>query len=174
MSAEQPLKRRERGEAERIVAQERHKPSPAQWADADRRSRPIRAAVFGLVVVAVLGAGVYLAGSTFLGQRGETAIAAAIPMRISMAGFEPKVVHANPGQTVTLDWWNTDSAMHLHNGVHTLVADELGIRLELPAESRKTVTITAPAKPGDYDFWCDSCCGGKESPQMHGTLNVES
>jgi heme/copper-type cytochrome/quinol oxidase subunit 2 len=32
----------------------------------------------------------------------------------------------------------------------------------------------APTRPGDYDFWCDSCCGGKESPTMHGILRVES
>jgi cytochrome c oxidase subunit II len=53
------------------------------------------------------------------------------------------------------------------------VSDSLGIRLTLSAESRKTVTITAPTTPGDYDFWCDSCCGGKGSPTMHGTLRVE-
>ena len=139
---------------------------------AERRARAIRSAAFGVIVVAVLGAGVYLAGSVFLGQRGATTVAAATPMRISMAGFDPKVIQATPGQTITLDWWNTDGAMHLTDGVHTLVSDALGIRLTLPAESRKTVTITAPTAAGDYDFWCDSCCGGKENDAMHGTLHV--
>jgi plastocyanin len=140
---------------------------------ADRRARRIRGAAFGLVVIAVLGAGVYLAGSVFMGQRGTTTVAAAMPMRISMAGFEPTVIDAKPGETLTLDWWNTDGAMHLTGGVHTLVSETLGVRLELPAESRKTVTITAPMAAGDYDFWCDSCCGGKDNDGMHGTLHVE-
>jgi cytochrome c oxidase subunit 2 len=140
----------------------------------ERRSRRIRGFAFALVALIVLGVGVYLAAGVFLGPRGSTNVAAAIPMRISMAGFSPAVIHAKPGEAVTLDWWNTDGAMHLQGGVHTLVSDTLGLRLELPAQSRKTVTIMAPTRPGDYDFWCDSCCGGKESPTMHGILRVES
>jgi len=141
---------------------------------AERRSRRLRGAAFGLVAVAVLGVGVYLAGGVFLGQRGTTEVAAALPMRVSMAGFDPAVIRAKPGETVTLDWWNTDGAIHLQGGVHTLVSDSLGVRLELAAQSRKTITLTAPAAPGDYDFWCDSCCGGYESPAMHGILRVEA
>lgn len=141
---------------------------------AERQSGRLRGAAFGLIVIAVLGAGLYLAGSVFLGQRGTTTVAAATPMRVSMAGFDPAVIHAKPGETVTLDWWNTDGAMHLTGGVHTLVSDTLGVRLALPAESRKTVTINAPTAVGDYDFWCDSCCGGRDNPGMHGTLRVEA
>ncbi len=143
-------------------------------AGARRRRRDLlpRIAAFGLMAVLVLGAGTYLAASVFLGQRGQTHVAGAIPVRISMAGFDPKTIDAKPGQTITLDWWNTDAAMHLQGGVHTLVSDALGVRYALPAESRETITLTAPATPGDYDFWCDSCCGGKDSPDMHGTLHV--
>ena len=59
----------------------------------------------------------------------------------------------------------------------TAVNDELGIYEELPAagptgESRKVVTIQAPDKPGTYDIYCDTCCGGKASPTMHGKLTV--
>ena len=131
----------------------------------------IRAVTFGLIAVAILGTGVYLAGSVFLGQRDRTTDGA-VSMRISMSGYAPGVLDAKPGQTLTIDWWNTDGAMHLEGGVHTLVSDTLGVRLELPAQSRKTITLRAPMKPGDYDFWCDSCCGGKDSPDMHGTLRV--
>ncbi len=141
---------------------------------AERRIRRLRAGAFGLIAVAVLGLGIYLAGGVFLGPRGSTQVAAALPMRISMAGFDPAVIHAKPGETVTLDWWNTDGAMHLQGGVHTLVSDTLGVRLELAAQSRRTITLTAPTTPGDYDFWCDSCCGGYESPTMHGMLHVEA
>lgn len=139
---------------------------------AERRSRRLRAGAFGLIVIAVMGGGIYLASSDFMGQRGTTAVAAAMPLRVSMDGFDPGRIDAKPGQTVTLDWWNTDGAMHLADGMHSMVSDTLGIKFMLPAESRKTITITAPTAAGDYDFWCDSCCGGKENPKMHGTLHV--
>jgi cytochrome c oxidase subunit II len=152
----------------RIAAQE------SDRGKAQRRSRMLGGAAFAVIALLVLGAGVYLAGGVFLGQRDATNVASAIPMRISMAGFDPAVINAKPGQIITLDWWNTDGAMHLQGGVHTMVSDTLGIRLELPAESRKTVSITAPMTPGNYDFWCDSCCGGRDSSTMHGTLRVEA
>ena len=139
---------------------------------AEQRARRLRAGAFVLIVVAVLGGGVYLASSDLMGQRGTTTVAAAMPLRVSMDGFDPRMIDAKPGQTVTLDWWNTDGAMHLTDGVHSMVSDTLGINFTLPAESRKTITITAPTADGEYDFWCDSCCGGKDNPKMHGTLHV--
>ena len=108
---------------------------------------PLRVASFVLVAVGVLAAGIYLASDVFLGQRGGTQATGTQPMRISMAGFDPAILYASPGQELTIDWWNTDGAVHLQGGVHTLVSDELGIRLDLPAESRKLITITAPC-PG--------------------------
>ena len=41
-----------------------------------------------------------------------------------------------------------------------------------PADGSKDFTFTAPTQPGDYDFWCNTCCGGKASPDMHGKLHV--
>ena len=122
-------------------------------------------------MVVVLGAGLVLGFGDFFGRPSDTGTV--VTMRISMAGYAPNLLVAAPGETLTVDWWNTDNAMHLDGGwVHTLIAPELGINETLPAESRKTIRITAPAKPGDYDFYCDSCCGGKQSPTMHGTLRV--
>ena len=128
--------------------------------------------VAGGVVVAVLGAGVIIGFGGFLGRPADTGNV--IPMRISMAGYDPNLLVAGPGETLTIDWWNTDGAMHLDGGVHTLVAPGLGLRVELAAQSRKTIQVTAPATPGDYDFYCDSCCGGRDSPTMHGTLRVRA
>jgi cytochrome c oxidase subunit 2 len=140
------------------------------------KSRPskLRVAAFLAIAAVVIGAGVYFAGGVFLGQREKTNVAGAITMRISMDGFTPNVLDAKPGETLTLDWWNEDAPMHLTDGVHTLVSDTLNVRLELPAQSRKTVHLTAPNTPGDYDFWCDSCCGGKDNQQMHAKLHVEA
>jgi plastocyanin len=134
----------------------------------------VRVAAFAVVAFAILGGGVYLAGSVFVGARDQTSVSGAISMRVSMDGFDPTTLEARPGQTLTLDWWNQDGAMHLTNGVHTLVSDSLDVRFELAAQSRKTIELTAPMTPGDYDFWCDSCCGGKDNPEMHGTLHVSA
>jgi heme/copper-type cytochrome/quinol oxidase subunit 2 len=76
------------------------------------------------------------------------------------------------GQSATIDLWTTDAAPHLQGGVHTFISEELAIYEELPAESRRTFTFTAPTISGDYDVYCDTCCGGKQSPTMHGRIRV--
>ena len=156
--------------AGKAVAPERER----RKATAKPKPGKLRALAFLVVAVAILGGGAYLAGSVFMGQRDKSSTPGAFAMRVSMDGFDPKVIDAKPGETLTIDWWNTDGAMHLTDGVHTLVSDSLNVRLELPADSRKTVTLDAPTATGDYDFWCDSCCGGKDNPQMHAKLHVEA
>lgn len=137
----------------------------------------MRQGAFGLVVAGILALGGYLAFGDLAGQRGSASTAEVIPVRLSMAGFTPSDVRVQAGRTVTLELWTTDAAPHLVNGVHTMISDGLGIYEELPAagptgESRRLVTITAPMEPGIYDIYCDTCCGGKASPSMHGTLSV--
>ena len=124
----------------------------------------------GLFVTTILAFGLLLGFGDFLGR--PDGVAAAEPVRMSMAGFEPEMIHATAGEEVAIELWTTDSAVHLENGVHTLISDELGIYEELPAESRKTVTLQMPEEPGTYDIYCDTCCGGKDSPTMHGRLHV--
>ena len=155
--------------------------------DTSRRSRTLsrpttregpagrwRVAAFGLIVLVVLGVGVALAAGDLLGQREKATTADAVPVRMSMAGFTPSVISVKAGQAVAIDFWTTDAAPHLQGGIHTFISDELGIYEELPAESRRTFTLQAPTSPGDYDIYCDTCCGGKASPAMHGTLRVEA
>jgi cytochrome c oxidase subunit II len=146
-----------------------------------REGRPdgLRVAAFAFVVVIVLAAGAYLAFGDLVGQRGAASTADAIPVRLSMAGFTPGEVRVPAGAVVELELWTTDTAPHLDGGVHTMISDELGIHEELPAagitgESRKVVRITTPPTPGVYDIYCDTCCGGKKSPSMHGKLVVEA
>ena len=122
-------------------------------------------------MVVVLGVGVLLAFGDFFG-RPDASPSTAIPVRMSMAGFDPGVISAKAGAEVELELWTTDGAVHLQGGVHTVISDELGIYEELPAESRRTGTLRMPTTPGDYDIYCDTCCGGKQSPTMHGTLQV--
>ena len=146
---------------------------------AQRRGQRLRIAGFGVIGVVVLGVGMYLATNDLLGQRGRASTAEATPVRMSMAGFTPSEIRVPAGETVALELWTTDSAPHLEGGVHTLISDELGIYEELPAagttgESRRVVSIDTPTTPGTYDIYCDTCCGGKASPTMHGSLVVEA
>ena len=158
---------------------ERRRVGSLDYQARQRQRGRIRTAGFGVIAVVVIGAGVYLAAGDLFGQRGSGSTADAIPVRLSMAGFTPGEIRIPAGETVALELWTTDAAPHLHNGVHTMISDELGIYQELPAagpagESRRVVEITAPTKPGAYDIYCDTCCGGKASPTMHGKLIVEA
>ena len=146
---------------------------------ARRRQERLRIAGFGVVVAVVLGGGIYLATSDLFGQRGSASTADVTPVRMSMAGFTPSEIRVPAGQTVALELWTTDSAPHLEGGVYTLISDELDLYEELPAagttgESRRVVSIDTPTTPGTYDIYCDTCCGGKASPTMHGRLVVEA
>lgn len=129
-----------------------------------------RSWLFGVVVVVVLGAGGALAFADFLTR--PTAAAGTIDVQSSMAGFSPSAIRVTAGDTVTLSWWTNDSAMHLDGGVHTMIAPGLGLYEELAADSRREVVWSVPDRPGTYDVYCDTCCGGKDSPQMHGTIVV--
>ena len=102
----------------------------------------------------------------------------AISVQASMAGFTPSEIRVKAGQAVTVDFWTQDSPMHLRDGVHTMISHELGLHEELAGAaaggtSRAAVMFTAPMKPGTYDIYCDTCCGGRESPTMHGKIVVE-
>lgn len=138
---------------------------------AERRSQRLRVLAFGGVITVVLVVGGYLAFGDFLNR--PAAAAGSIDVQSSMAGFTPSEIRVKAGSTVTLDWWTQDAAMHLENGVHTMIAPDLGLYEKLPAESRRAVTWQVPDRPGTYDVYCDTCCGGKDSPTMHGKIVVE-
>ena len=127
---------------------------------------------FALITVGVLTIGAVLAFGDFLNR--PAAAAGTIDVQSSMAGFTPSEIRVKAGSTVTLDWWTQDAAVHLENGVHTMIAPELGLNEALPAEGRRSVTWRVPDRPGTYDVYCDTCCGGKESPTMHGTIVIEA
>jgi plastocyanin len=128
--------------------------------------------IFGLIAVGVLTAGAFLAFGDFLNR--PAAAAGTIDVQSSMAGFTPSEIRVKAGSTVTLDWWTQDAAIHLEGGVHTMIAPELGLNEALPAEGRRSVTWQVPDKPGTYDVYCNSCCGGVDSPTMHGKIVIEA
>ena len=139
--------------------------------EVEGRASRWRYAAGAAVVVVVLGTGLVIGFGDFIGRPDPDAVTTTA-VRMSMAGFDPQVVTARAGTDIELELWTTDAAVHLQGGVHTLISDELGFYEELAAESRRTVTLRMPATPGDYDIYCDTCCGGKASPTMHGKLRV--
>ena len=176
MTDHEPITRRERRAAERDsghdAASARRQARQDARLRANRDAR-IRKFAFGGIVVAVLAIGGLLAFGDFLDRPNAGAAAGVIDVQSSMAGFNPSEIKVKAGETVTLNWWTDDAAPHLTGGVHTMVSTDLGLYEELPAESNRTVVWTVPDKPGRYDVWCESCCGGKDSPTMHGTIVVE-
>ncbi len=152
--------------AERHSARDKARTQAASGGDTMRKL------AFGGVVLGVLAIGGFLAFGDFLNR--PTAAVGRIDVQSSMAGFTPSVIRVKAGATVTLDWWTQDAAMHLQDGVHTMISPELGLNEQLPAESRRLVTWAVPNSPGEYDVWCDSCCGGRDSPTMHGKIVVEA
>jgi plastocyanin len=131
-----------------------------------------RAVLFGALVLGVLAVGAVLAFGDFL-DRPSTTAAGVIDVQSSMAGFTPAEIRVTAGATATMNWWTDDAAMHLQGGVHTMIAPDLGLYEELPAEGNRTVVWAVPDRPGTYDVYCDTCCGGKASPSMHGKIVVE-
>lgn len=139
----------------------------------EQRQSKIRGLAFGLIVVGVLTVGGYLAFADFLHRPADSTASGTIDVQSSMAGFTPSEIHVTAGSTVILKWWTQDAAVHLEGGSHTMIAPDLGLDEVLPAESTRMVSWTVPNKPGTYDVYCDSCCGGKASPTMHGKIVVE-
>jgi plastocyanin len=139
----------------------------------ESRDAKVRRFAFGGIVVVVLAVGVALAFGDFFNRPGGST-AGVIDVQSSMAGFTPGEIRVKAGDTVTLNWWTQDAAVHLQGGVHTMISPDLDLNEQLAAESTKLVTWTVPNTPGTYDVWCDTCCGGRDSPTMHGRIVIEA
>ena len=171
MNSEPVVARRDRRAA--MIAEQHAARENARRRAGQRPSRG-RALAFGAVVVAVLLVGGYLAFGDFLDRPSGATAADTIDVQSSMAGFTPSVIRVKAGTTAHLNWWTDDGAMHLQNGVHTMIAPELGLHEELKAEGNRIVDWQVPDNPGTYDVYCDTCCGGKDSPTMHGKIEIEA
>lgn len=103
---------------------------------------------------------------------GQEAVDEAV--RITMAGFSQPVLRARAGQPLRVRLVNPDSPFHTDGGGwHQLAIPRLGVDVRVAPRSERVVVIPA-APPGEYEFYCDVCCGGKENPTMRGVLRVEA
>lgn len=95
-------------------------------------------------------------------------------IRIDMAGFTPPDLTVRPGAPTRLLIVNPDNSHHTDGGGwHQLSVPTLGVDFKIPPLTNMVVTLPA-APEGEYAFWCDVCCGGKENPAMQGVLRVRA
>jgi hypothetical protein len=93
-------------------------------------------------------------------------------VQINMGGFSSYVITTQAGQPLRLKLVNPDSQFHTDGGGwHQLVVPDLGVDARVAPRSQAVVEIPATT-PGEYLFYCDICCGGKENPTMRGVLGV--
>ncbi len=127
-----------------------------------------RAAIFLSLVAGAL------AGVVMLWPHGGTDQAADQVLQITMAGFSQPVITARAGQPLRLLLVNPDSPFHTDGGGwHQFAVPALGLDIRVPPRSQQVVEIPAAA-PGEYEFYCDICCGGKDNPTMRGVLRVQA
>lgn len=95
-------------------------------------------------------------------------------IRVDMSGFTPPDLKVPAGKALRLKIVNPDSSHHTDGGGwHQIAIPKLGLDFKIPPLTNMIVTIPA-AEAGDYGFWCDVCCGGKENPTMQGFLRVRA
>jgi cytochrome c oxidase subunit 2 len=96
-----------------------------------------------------------------------------IDVDADMAGFDKEVIYVKVGVPVTIRLRSLDTMYHNDGGGnHQWAIDELGVNIIAPPKGTSMATFT-PAKPGEYTFYCDLCCGGRANPSMNGKLIVE-
>lgn len=121
-----------------------------------------------LVVVGAVGAAVY----GLWPKPQEAPGPYDLKVTVTMAGFDPSVIELPVGQPSTLWLVNLDSQFHKDgSGVHGFVVPDLGIAVRVKPKSNLLVEIPA-AEPGEYPFYCETCCGGTENPDMQGVLRI--
>lgn len=140
--------------------------------DFDAQERAVKTMIFGIIVVAVLGAAGYLLVTAFTPPVPAPA-ENTIDVRANMSGFNADEIRVKVGEPVTIRLTSLDNQNHTDGGgQHQWAVDEFGVSLIAQPLSSNTVTFT-PDRPGRYTYYCDICCGGRANPTMNGTFLVE-
>ncbi len=153
----------------------------------------LRAAIFAVLALAVAGGATYALwprerafieidpspapsamGAMDHGAPGPAGASADLMMRIDMGGFTPAQLPVVAGRAQRLMLVNPDNSHHTDGGgIHQFAVPTLGIDVKVPPLTNMVITLPA-AEPGEYPFYCDTCCGGKENPSMQGVLKVRA
>ncbi len=123
--------------------------------------------VLRIILAATLGVVAYRIAATPLTSGDQH-----IVLTMDMGGYDTTVIQARVGQKTTIHLTSRDHANHPDGGgQHQLAVDALGINVIAPPLASETYSFT-PTTPGVYTYYCDTCCGGRSSPTMQGTLVV--
>src|ERR1035437_1646558 len=131
----------------------------------------LRVGVFGsfAVVVAIVAVSLVIGRLQLPGAP----VAGAMQVRASMEGFDPNRLTVTAGQRVDIQFARMETGMHSDGGGwEEFAIDSLGIDWKVGPESSQVFSFTAPSTPGEYEYYCDICCGGKANPSMQGKLTV--
>ncbi len=132
----------------------------------------VRVAIFVVLALAVAGGAAYALWPKELATVDPGPVD--VSLRVDMGGFTPPDLTAPAGRPLRVRIVNPDSSHHTDGGgVHGFTIVKLGVDALIQPETTRVVTIPAAA-PGDYAFYCDTCCGGKENPAMQGVLKIRA
>ena len=96
-----------------------------------------------------------------------------VTLRITMEGFNPPTITAPANRLVRVRIVTPDSSHHSDGGgIHEFAIVALGVDAKVKPETTQVVSIP-PSPAGEYSFYCDTCCGGKENPSMQGVLKLK-
>ena len=134
----------------------------------------LRIALFAILTLALGAGSVYALWPRELAQPDGDVGDVDVTLRITMEGFTPPNLTVPANRLVRVRIVNPDNAHHSDGGgIHQYAVDKLGVNAKVQPETIQIVTIP-PSPAGEYDFYCDTCCGGKENPTMQGKLKVVS
>lgn len=143
-----------------------------QRKQAERRRRRMRAGIFSVIGVLVLGVAGTLLFQAFWKPALPPMAGNVIDIEADMGGFNRSVVRVRVGEPVTVRLRSLDNSHHTDGGgKHQWAVDELGVNIIAPSLGSSYKTFT-PSKAGTYTFYCDICCGGRANPSMSGKLIV--
>ena len=132
----------------------------------------LRLAIFAALALAVAGGATYALWPKTLVTTDTESVD--LTLRVDMGGFTPPILTAPAGRSIRIRIVNPDSSHHSDGGgIHGFTVAGLAIDARIQPETTQVVTIPAAAA-GDYAFYCDTCCGGKENPSMRGTLKIKA
>jgi cytochrome c oxidase subunit 2 len=132
----------------------------------------LRVAVFAILALAVAGGAAYALWPKELATTDVAPVDATL--RIDMGGFTPPKLTVPANRLIRVRIVNPDSSHHADGGgIHGFTIVKLGIDAKIQPETTEVVTIP-PSAAGEYAFYCDTCCGGKENPAMQGTLKIKA